>query len=65
MSNKELVPLRRAIWIRSDDGTHFCSECGRDAEWRLAENDGTQINFEEYCSYYCPHCGSFMGMEDR
>ena len=43
MSNKELVLLRRAVWIHQDDGTHFCSECGHDAEWRLVENDGNQI----------------------
>lgn len=65
MDNKELVPLRRVIWVHQDDETHFCSECGHDAEWRLVENDGNQIRFEECCSYYCPHCGSFMEMEDR
>lgn len=65
MTDKELVPLRRGIWIRQDNGTHFCSECGHDAEWRLVENDGTQINFEEYCSYYCPRCGAFMEMENE
>lgn len=65
MSNKELIPLRRAIWIRSDDGTHFCSECGHDAGWQIVKYNGTQVSITENQSGYCPHCGAFMEMEDK
>lgn len=63
MINKELVPLRRGVWIRSDDGTHFCSECGHDAGWKIVKYNGIQVSITEDQSGYCPHCGSFMEVE--
>lgn len=62
---KLLVPTRYGVWVRADDGTHFCSECGQDAGWRIINYNGTQVSVTEDQSAYCPHCGAFMEMEDR
>jgi ribosomal protein S27AE len=41
-----------AYWDYQNDGTHFCSECGKDA---LFSDEGF-----EFLSNWCPHCGRFM-----
>ena len=47
----EVKPIETAYWDWQLDGTHFCSECGNDAPLRYVD---------EYCSFYCPHCGRRM-----
>lgn len=47
---------RIAYWIEQIDETHYCSNCGYDALWEMAEITA----FHEYLSPYCPHCGKLM-----
>lgn len=39
-------------WIEQSDGTHYCSNCGRDATYTY---DGREV-----CGVACPHCGTRM-----
>lgn len=48
----EMAYVSYGYWDWQHDGTHFCSECGTDA---LFNFEG-----EEFCSFYCPHCGAIM-----
>lgn len=52
--------LYHGVWVLSDDGSHFCSECGHTA---LLKNSGSLI--QEYCSEICPYCGAFMTCDDE
>ena len=45
------IIIKTAFWDWQVDGTHFCSNCGNDAPLRYVD---------EYCSFYCPHCGRRM-----
>ena len=46
---KAVIEDEPAYWKEQFDGSHYCSNCGRDA---LLGPDGT-----EFLSEYCPHCG--------
>lgn len=45
-----------AEWIEQLDETHYCSNCGYDALWGMAETTA----FREHLSRFCPHCGKPM-----
>lgn len=52
--------INHAGWIRAEDGSHFCSECGHKALWK---NSGDMI--QEYCSDICPYCGASMYADEE
>lgn len=60
----EAEPVRHGHWVESsEDGTLFCSECGRptyDTHDEFKEFMGTKIIALVY-PYYCGYCGAKMG----
>lgn len=59
----EAEPVRHGHWVESsEDGTLFCSECGRptyDTHDEFKEFMGTKIIALVY-PYYCGYCGAKM-----
>lgn len=62
----EAEPVRHGHWVESsEDGTLFCSECGRptyDTHDEFKEFMGTKIIALVY-PYYCGYCGAKMDEE--
>lgn len=60
----EAEPVRYGEWIEANDGTHFCSECGSDAQYTWDDIDRNFINsandVPDRISNYCPNCGAKM-----
>lgn len=54
-------------WVTANDGTHFCSECGCDAQYAWDDIDRFFINsaddVPDRISDYCPNCGAKMSLE--
>lgn len=44
-------------WIKENDGTYSCSNCGHD---EVYTHDGTRV-----LGVNCPFCGAFMTVEDE
>lgn len=51
---------KRGNWIGNRDGTHFCSECGRDALYERVSD----TYFKEYLPDVCCHCGAVMRINE-
>ena len=51
-STADVVEVVHGEWVEQLDGTHYCSECGRDATYTY---DGTEI-----CGIGCPFCYAKM-----
>lgn len=56
----DVALVRYGRWIEEADGSHFCSECARDARWKVDDISGTNVSFVEELSNYCPSCGAIM-----
>lgn len=67
MKSIDTEPIRHAHWIESgEDGTLFCSKCGRptyDRHDEFKEFMGTKIIALVF-PYYCGYCGAKMDEED-
>lgn len=50
---------KNGVWLRQPDGTHFCSECGRDASYERFDS----TCFRELLSANCPYCGTGMKID--
>lgn len=56
----DVAPIRHGFWVSNIGGTHFCSECGRDA----LHYQFDKLCFREELSDFCPRCGAFLDLEE-
>lgn len=56
----DVAPVRHGFWVSNIGGTHFCSECGRDA----LHYQFDELCFREELSDFCPRCGAFLDLEE-
>lgn len=61
----DVQPVKRGRWAKDEKGTfHHCSECGGES---FRDVDCWGLEYQEYCTDYCPHCGARMdgGTDDE
>lgn len=57
----DVAPVRHGCWLANSDGTHFCSECGRDA----LHYQFDKLCFREELSDFCHNCGAKMDLKEE
>lgn len=56
----DVQEVKHGHWIEQADGTHFCSNCGRDALYEVMTCNAIEVSFKEKQTDICPHCGATM-----
>lgn len=54
----DVQPMKHGRWTKDEKGVfHHCSECGGET---FRDVDSWGLEYQEYCTDYCHHCGTRM-----